>query len=104
MKLYFSANVEVVNITLNSATIQWIVSEIDEPQQYRVYYSTVPGIFENSIGPVFSADNPDLMFQLSLENLTQGTTYYIQVVSTFGIYNIPSDVISFTTLEPGTRL
>ena len=93
-----------MNVTLNTTTIQWTVLEIDEPQQYTVYYSSVPGVFDNSAGPVFSTDNVDLMFQVSLEGLTQGTTYYVQVVATFGGYNLPSDIISFTTLEPGTCL
>ena len=91
-----------MDITLNSTTIQWIVPEIDEPQQYTVYYGSQPGALDNSIGPVFSTDNVDLMFQVSLGNLIQGTTYFVQVVATFGGFNLPSDVISFTTLEPGT--
>lgn len=102
--LYFTANVEALNITLNSTTIQWMVANITEQQNYTVLYGTDSSDLAMSTDPItFTDDTPqiDVLFQQSLENLLQGTTYYVQVVATFRIYRLTSDVISFTTLEPG---
>ena len=92
---------EAVNVTLNSTIIRWVVTQIYETQEYMVLYGTDPSNLGNSSGPLSSTDSPDLMFQQILNDLSQGTTYYVQVVATFGIYTLTSDVISFTTLEPG---
>ena len=92
---------EALDITLNSTTIQWVVSEIDETQTYTVQYGTSQSNLEFTAGPISSAVIGAGTYSLPLVNLTQGTTYYVQVVSQFDIYTLTSDVISFTTLEPG---
>lgn len=95
---------EAVNITLNSTTILWVVTSLSEQQQYTVLYGTDPSALEMSTDPLASDNtmDSDLMFQQNLNNLVQGTTYYVQVVATLGNFNLTSNVISFTTLEPGT--
>ena len=98
------ANVEAVDTTLNSTTIQWVVSAITTQQQYTVQYGTDPNNLSTSTDSITSTDDTsatDLMFAQSLDGLEQGTTYYVQVVSTFDSYTLTSNVISFTTLEPG---
>lgn len=103
--IIFAAGVTALNISLNSTTIQWVVASITELQQYRVLYGTDPSDLGTSTDPIYSTDSileTDLLFQQSLEDLLQGTTYYVQVEATFDIYTLTSEVISFTTLEPGT--
>lgn len=90
---------EALDITLNSTTIQWVVSEIDETQTYTVQYGTSQSNLEFTADPISSAGVGT--YSVPLVDLIQGTTYYVQVVSQFGIYTLRSDVISFTTLEPG---
>lgn len=95
---------EALNITLNSTIIQWVVASITEQQQYTVSYGLDSSDLGITTDPIPSTDDvlqTNLIFQQSLEGLVQGTTYYVQVVATFGIYTLTSDVISFTTLEPG---
>lgn len=100
------ANVIATNITLDSAIIQFTVDAIFEQQQYTIRYGTDPSDLSTVIGPFSSPDPPqtNLTFEQALSGLLQGTTYYVQVSSTFGIYNLNSDIVSFTTLEPGIIL
>ena len=96
-----TANVEALNTTLNTTIIQWVVTDIDKPQNYTVQYGTSQTDLEFTVGPISSIGGTDQTYQTNLESLVQGTTYYVQVVSEFGIYTLQSDIISFTTLEPG---
>ena len=93
-----------MDVSLSSATVQWVVASISEQQQYTVLYGTDPTNLNTTIDPISSGDNPmatDLMFEQVLDGLMQGTTYYVQVESTFNIYTLYSDIISFETIEPG---
>ena len=92
-----------MNITLNSAVVQWIVASIAEEQEYTLYYDTDPADL-NSAGNRSSGSDitvTDAVYELTLDGLTQGTMYYVQVVSTFGIYTLRSELVSFSTIEPG---
>lgn len=83
-----------------------MVASISEQQQYTVSYGIDSSDLGMSTDPITSTDDilqTDLLFQQSLEDLQQGTIYYVQVVATYGIYTLTSDVISFTTLEPGNK-
>ena len=90
-----------MDITLNSTTIQWSVTLVTEEQQYTVLYGIDPSDLGNSSDPVSSGVGQELTFEVLLNGLLQGTTYYVRVVAELGDYTIMSDVISFTTLEPG---
>lgn len=98
---FLTANVEAVNTTLTSTIIRWTVTSITEEQQYTVVYGTDAGDLSNSSESISSNDSPELTFQVALNGLSQGTMYYVRVVAEFGGYTFMSDVISFTTLEPG---
>ena len=84
--------------------IQWVVTTIDEPQNYTVKYGTDQSNLEFTVGPIQSVGMEEQTYQIPLDNLVQGTTYYVQVVSVFGVYTLTSDVISFATLEPGLQV
>lgn len=96
-----------VDITLNSTTIQWSVATIDEPQEYIVLYGPAASLngsvnFTYVTEPISSgAFQFDQTFEIDLNDLTQGTSYDVQVVSMFGSFELTSDIITFTTLEPG---
>jgi hypothetical protein len=97
-------NVEALNITLNTTVIQWVVTTIDEPQNYTVQYGTDQTNLESTVGPIQSVGMEEQTYQITLDNLEQGTTYYVQVVSVFGVYTLTSDMISFETLEPAIEI
>ena len=102
LNTFYLANVETVNTTLNSTTIQWVVATVDEPQQYVVMYGNSSIDLSYATDPISSVGNQaNQIYQVEVSNLTQGTTYYVQVVSIFGSFSLTSSVISFTTLEPG---
>ena len=90
-----------MNTTLNSTTIQWVVAFIGDQQNYTVVYGTTEGNLEFSLDPITSAGSGMQTYAVTLEGLAQGTTYYVQIVSTFGVHILTSDIISFRTLEPG---
>ena len=83
-----------------SASIQWVVTEIAEEQLYYVLYGTDQGNLQ-SLDPVTSTGTGEQSYSALLQNLLEGTTYYVQIVSEFGEYTLTSETITFTTLEPG---
>ena len=96
----------ILNINLTSATVQWVVDIIDGPQSYHVQFGTDETNMNNtiSLGSIINSDGvAQQIYQVTLINLDQGTTYYVQVISTFENYTLTSDIVSFTTLEPGTQ-
>ena len=104
--LYIPAeNVTVSNITSFSAIITWTVASLSQQQQYYVDYGTDEEVLGQSSGAVMSSDDTSLTnqnYSVSLSGLSLNTTYYIQVVATFGVYILKSGISSFTTPEEGT--
>ena len=83
--------------------MQWIVASIAEEQEYTLFYGTDPADL-SSVGNRSSGSDTtvtDAVYEFTLDDLTQGTMYYVQVVSTFSIYTLRSELVSFSTIEPG---
>ena len=102
--LFYAEDVTVSDITSTSATITWTVASLSQQQEYYVDYGTDEDSLDQRSGTVMSSDNTSLTDQnytVSLSGLTLGTTYYIQVVATVGVYTLQSDISSFTTPEEG---
>ena len=78
-----------MSVTLNLT--QWVVVFIGDQQNYTVMYGT------NLEFSLDVAGSGMQTYAVTLEGLTQGTTYYVQIVSTFGIHVLTSDIISFQT-------
>jgi len=105
LQYIYAEDVTVSNITSFSATISWTVAYLVQQQQYYVDYGTDEDARDQRSGTVTSSDNTSLTNQnytVSLSGLSLHTTYYIQVVATFGVYTLKSDISSFTTFEKGT--
>ena len=98
----YAEGVTISDITYFSATISWTVASLSQQQQYYVDYGTDEDALDQRSGTVTSSDDTfltDQNYTVSLFELSLGTTYYIQVVATFGVYTLKSDVFSFTTPE-----
>ena len=81
------------------------MTSLSQQQQYYVDYGTDKDVLGQSSGTVLSSDDTSLTnqnYSVSLSGLSLNTTYYIQVVATFGIYTLKSDISSFTIPEGGT--
>ena len=87
--------------------ITWTVASLSQQQEYYIDYGTDEDSLDQRSGTVMSSDDTSLTDQnytVSLSGLTVGTTHYIQVVATFGVYTLKSDISSFTTNEIGNAL
>ena len=81
------------------------MASLSQQQQYYVDYGTNEDVLGQSSGAVTSSDDTSLTnqnYSVSLSGLSLNTTYYIQVVATFGFSTLKSDISSFTTPEEGT--
>ena len=97
----------VSDITSSSATITWTVASLSQQQEYYVDYGTDEDTLDQRSTTVTSSADTTLTDQdytVSLSGLTLGTTYYIQVVATFGDFTLESDISSFTTSDIGNIL
>lgn len=96
-------NVQVTDLTLATATISWVVPSVPVWQQYSLIYGVESDNLNQSWGLLFSPVDTTLLnqeYSLTIQGLTQGTQYYLQVSSTFGYSVIYSDLVPFLTLEP----
>jgi len=89
------------NITENSMSLTWEVTNQDEIEEYRLYRSENPGVTQNS-DLVTTISNPQLMFYNDTD-LEDGTTYYYRVysVSNFKIEVGSNEVNATTTIQLG---
>ena len=93
-------NLQFTDITNTSATVVWTIPFTTTQQNYTVLY----GYFEDSVNitaGIVQGSPVNQTYSLEVTGLHQATTYYVQVVSTFGIYTLYSDVVEFTTRENG---
>jgi len=90
---------------MESARVTWTVASVTEQQQYYVLY----GLDENNLN--YSTDRisgnantslTDQTYSTTIQGLTSGTLYYVQVAAEFGSTILYSETISFRTIEPGT--
>ena len=98
-------DIRITDITNTSATVSWTIRYISEEQQQ---YTLLYGSSEDSVNvtadvvsgsPDFTLTNQT--YSLPITGLDQANTYYVQVVSEFGIYTLYSDIVEFTTTERG---
>ena len=92
------------NITMNSANVSWIVPSVTEPQEYYVLYGVNQIILNLTTDKVQGNSDTSLLnqsYSTILQDLDYGTTYYLLVVTEFGSTTLYSEMISFTTIEPG---
>ena len=105
--MYYTEDITVSDITNSSATITWTVVSLSQQQQYYVDYGTNEDALDQRSGTVTSSDDTSLINQnhsVFLSGLSLGTVYYIQVVATFEVYTLKSDISSFITSERGNVL
>ena len=98
---------QIDDIQFTTVTLSWVVPYTLVYQQYSVVYGVDPDVLDQIWG--LQTSSPDLddtnqMFTETIFGLTQGVTYYARISSMFGYSIIYSDLVSFTTLEPGMRL
>lgn len=100
----FAANVTITDITNSSVTVEWTVSYVLEQQTYTVLYGLSAGAINMTSGNITGSQNSSLtnqVYSVPITGLDIATTYYMQVISEFGIYTLYSDITEFTTLERG---
>ena len=100
-------DVTVSDLTMESARVTWTVASVTEQQEYYVLY----GLDENNLN--YTTDRisgnantslTDQTYSTTIQGLTSGTLYYVQVVAEFGSTILYSETTSFRTIEPGTLL
>ena len=87
-----------------SALITWTVRSITEPQEYYVLYGLDQNDLNLTSNTTQGNTNTSLTnqtYSITLQGLTMGTEYYLQVIATYGTDSLYSDKTSFTTLEQG---
>ena len=87
-----------------SALITWTVRSITEPQEYYVLYGLDQNDLNLTSNTTQGNTNTSLTnqtYSITLQGLTMGTEYYLQVIATYGTDSLYSDETSFTTLEQG---
>lgn len=97
-------DVEVSEITRNTAVISWTVEYVLEQQEYSLIY----GVDENSLNltsnRILGNANTSLtnqQYSIMLTGLTMGTDYYVFVIAEYGLTTLYSDTISFRTTDNG---
>lgn len=89
-----------------SALITWTVRSITEPQEYYVLYGLDRNDLSLTTNTTQGTTNTSLTnqtYSITLQDLTMGTEYYLQVIATYGTITLYSEITSFTTLEQGTQ-
>lgn len=102
------STIEIFDIDIGfiDVTLSWVVPYTLQYQRYSVVYGIYPDVLNQSSGIQISSLDLSAVnqtFTETLIGLSQGVTYYMRVSSTFGFSIIYSDIVSFTTLEPGTH-
>ena len=99
-------NVTVTEISMVSSLITWTVRSITEPQEYYVLYGLDRNDLNLTTNTTRGTTNTSLTnqtYSITLQGLTMGTEYYLQVIATYGTITLYSEITSFTTLEQGTQ-
>ena len=95
---------EVLNIAEDSAVISWTVEYVLEQQQYYVAYGLDEDNLNETSYSILGNSNislRDQTYNITLDGLTTGDTYYVVVIASYGFTTIFSETVSFTTKEPG---
>ena len=97
-------DVEVLDIDENSAVVSWTVEYVLEQQQYYLVYGSDENMLNETSYFILGNSNTslrDLTYNIRLDGLATGDTYYVVVVASYGFTTLFSETISFTTREPG---
>ena len=101
-----AGDLQLAAITNESATVMWTIPFVSTQQEYIVLYGTSEDTIVTAAG-VVSGDNDTTLvnttYTLEITGLERATTYYVQVVSTFSIYTLYSNIVEFTTQESGKQ-
>jgi hypothetical protein len=93
------SNLQFVDITNSSARVVWTIPFVSVEQSYTVLYGYSADTINMTAGTVQGNNLTNQTYTLEITELEQANTYYIQVLSTFDIYTLYSDVVQFTTRE-----
>ena len=96
-------DITVTEITDASANVAWTISSVSSQQVYYLEYGEDSNDLDQMTYSTQSSSDTTLTdesYDIYLTDLTNETTYYIQVVQIIGDVIILSDVFSFTTLAP----
>ena len=96
-------NVEVLEIADYSAVVSWTVEYVMEQQQYYLVYGSDENMLDDTSYFIVGNSNTSLRdqtYNITLDGLTTGTTYYVTVIATYSFTTLFSDTVSFTTREP----
>ena len=97
--------VQTVNITSNSATVQWLIPYISyTPEQYTIDFGTARetlGLRSSTLSSTTDISALNITYALTLQGLPPNTVYFFQLrsVNTYGATTTP--VMLFATLEAG---
>ena len=93
---------EVLEITHASAVVSWTVEyALEEQLYYVVYGSDEETLNQTSYSVIGSASLTNQTYNITLDGLRNGTTYYIIVIASFDFTILFSDTVSFMTIAPG---
>ena len=94
-----AGDLQFVDITNSSARVVWTIPFVSVEQSYTVLYGYSADTINMTAGTVQGNNLTNQTYTLEITELEQATTYYVQVLSTFDIYTLYSDVVQFTTRE-----
>lgn len=92
---------------MESALVSWTVPSVTEQQEYYVLYGLDPSDLNYTTERIPGNANTSLTdqtYSTTIQGLTSGTLYYVQVVAEFGSVILNSEIMSFRTIEPGTLI
>ena len=95
---------KILDIADESAVVSWTVKYVVEQQTYYVVYGSDEDLLNDTSDLIAGHTNTSLRdqtYSITLDGLTQGTTYYAVVIASNGFTTLFSDTVSFTTSEPG---
>ena len=95
---------KILDIADESAVVSWTVKYVVEQQTYYVVYGSDEDLMNDTSDLIAGHTNTSLRdqtYSITLDGLTQGTTYYAVVIAGNGFTTLFSDTVSFTTSEPG---
>lgn len=99
------SDVQAVNISSSSATVQWVVPYLAyTPEQYTVYYGTARerlNLRTTSMNSNTDISVSNTTYEISLQALTPNTVYYYQLHSENTHAETTTVVMMFMTSEAG---
>ena len=94
-----------MNITSNSASVQWVIPYLAyTPEQYNINYGTARDSLDQSSPILASSTNisaSNMTYSISIQELTPNRVYYFQLrsMNTYGVTT--SAIMTLRTLESG---